>query len=174
MEPEETFDCDVAIVGSGMAGALIAWTLARAGAKVVILEAGPAVNRAQGLAHAFADNIVSTPDDPYPQHAWAPAPATLDPNNYLVQTGPDLFVSGYERIVGGTTCHWLGTCLRLVPSDFTMKSTYGVAIDWPLTYNDLEVWYGVAENAIGVAGDSDENNGSPRTTPYPMPAHPLS
>lgn len=55
-----------------------------------------------------------------------------------------------------------------------MRSTYGVALDWPITYDDLEPWYVVAENAIGVAGDSDEVNGSPRSAPYPMPAHPLS
>jgi choline dehydrogenase-like flavoprotein len=174
MQADGEFDCDVAIVGSGISGALIAWTLARAGVKVIILEAGPTVNRVQGINRAFASNIVSTPDAPYPQNPWAPTPATLDPKNYLVQTGPDLFVSNYERVVGGTTWHWLGTALRLVPNDFVMKSTYGVAVDWPITYDDLEPWYVVAENTIGVAGDSDENNGSPRSAPYPMPAHPLS
>lgn len=174
MQTAGEFDCDVAIVGSGISGALIAWTLAHSGAKVIILEAGPAVNRIQGLNHAFVTNIVSTPDAAYPQYPWAPTPAVLDPKNYLVQTGPDLFVSNYERVVGGTTWHWLGTAIRLVPNDFVMKSTYGVATDWPITYDDLEPWYVKAENAIGVAGDSDENNGSPRSSPYPMPAHPLS
>ena len=174
MRADGEFDCDVAIVGSGISGALIAWTLARAGVKVIILEAGPAVNRAKGLDHALATNIDSTPDAPYPQHAWAPSPATLDPKNYLVQTGPDLFVSNYERVVGGTTWHWLGTCLRLVPNDFVLKTTYGVATDWPISYDVLEPWYVVAENAVGVAGDSNENNGAPRSAPYPMPAHPLS
>lgn len=174
MEIEETLDCDVVIVGSGISGSLIAWTLARAGVKVIVLEAGPRVNRAKGISYAFSDMIVSTPDAADPQQFWAPTPATLDPNNYLVQTGPDLFESNYERVIGGTTWHWLGTMLRLVPNDFQMRSTYGVAVDWPIGYDDLEVWYGVAENAVGVAGDSDENNGAPRTQPYPMPAHPLS
>lgn len=105
MEIEDALDCDVAIVGSGIAGALIAWSLARAGVKVIVLEAGPAVNRAQGLNHAFSGAIVSTPDATYPQHPWAPTPATLDPTNYLVQTGPDLFLSNYERVVGSTTWH---------------------------------------------------------------------
>ena len=35
----DTFDCDVAIVGAGIAGALIGWELASQGAKVVFLEA---------------------------------------------------------------------------------------------------------------------------------------
>jgi choline dehydrogenase-like flavoprotein len=64
MQADGEFDCDVAIVGSGISGALIAWTLARAGVKVIILEAGPTVNRVQGINRAFASNIVSTPDAP--------------------------------------------------------------------------------------------------------------
>ncbi len=89
MQGDGEFDCDVAIVGSGISGALIAWKLARAGVKVIILEAGPSVNRVHGLDHAFATTIDSTPDAPYPQHAWALTPAVLNPRNYLVQTGPD-------------------------------------------------------------------------------------
>ena len=60
MRADGEFDCDVAIVGSGISGALIAWTLAQAGVKVIILESGPTVNRVQGLDHAFI------PDDQCP------------------------------------------------------------------------------------------------------------
>lgn len=174
MPQPATFDCDVAIVGSGISGALIAWKLAEAGAKVIVLEAGPTVNRMEGLAHAFSAMASSTPDAAYPVHPWAPVPATLDPNNYLVQTGPNPFVSGYERVIGGTTWHWLGTAIRLVPNDFRTKTAYGVGLDWPISYEDLEPWYLDAEKTIGVAGDDKEENGSPRTGPYPMPPHPLS
>ncbi len=173
--PQSTgFDCDVAIVGSGIAGALVGWKLAQAGAKVVILDSGPTVNRVEGLALAFSSMASSVPDATYKMNPWAPKPATLDPNNYLVQTGPDPFVSNYERVVGGTTWHWLGTALRLIPSDFRLKSTYGVGEDWPLSYDDLEPWYLDAERTIGVAGDDIEDNGSPRSGTYPMPPHPLS
>jgi choline dehydrogenase-like flavoprotein len=168
------FDCDVAIVGSGISGALIGWKLAQAGAKVVILEAGPPVDRIKGLAYAFSSLVVSTPDATYPQHPWAPTPATLDPNNYLVQTGPDVFSSNYERVVGGTTWHWLGTAIRLVPNDFRLKSAYGVGEDWPISYDDLEPWYLDAEKTVGVAGDDAEDNGAPRSGNYPMPHFPLT
>ena len=39
------FTADVVIVGSGVAGAITGYTLARAGVKVLILEAGPRVDR---------------------------------------------------------------------------------------------------------------------------------
>lgn len=167
-------DCDVAIVGSGVAGALIGWQLATSGAKVVIVEAGPTFDRSTGVARAFSSLAPEVPEAAYPINPWAPKPSTLDPHAYLVQTGPDPFLSTYERQVGGTTWHWLGTAIRLVPNDFRMKTTYGVGLDWPLAYNDLEPWYLKAEQTIGVAGDDTEDNGAPRRGGYPMPQIPLT
>ncbi|MEZ4530055.1 MAG: GMC family oxidoreductase [Thermomicrobiales bacterium] len=168
------FDCDVAIVGSGIAGALIGWQLAQSGAKVIILEAGPPMDRSTGVARAFASAIPSLPEAAYPSSPWAPTPSSLDPNSYYVQTGPDMFSSNYERLVGGTTWHWLGTAIRLLPNDFTMQSTYGVSVDWPITYDELEPWYLTAEQTIGVAGDSAQFDGAPRSGDFPMPAIPLT
>lgn len=168
------YDCDVAIVGAGIAGALIGWQLAKNGAKVVILEAGPTVDRSKGPGTAFASLISTIPEAAYPTSPWAPTPTVLDPNSYYVQTGADMFGSNYERQVGGTTWHWLGTAIRLVPNDFRMKSSYGVALDWPISYDDIEPWYLTAEQTIGVAGDDAEDNGAPRSGSYPMPAIPLT
>jgi choline dehydrogenase-like flavoprotein len=170
----ESRDYDVAVVGSGIAGALIAWKLASSGARVAIVEAGPPVDRASGIQRALSTIHTGFPDAAIEAQPWAPRPSTLDPNNYLVQTGPNPFVSNYERVVGGTTWHWLGTALRLIPNDFRLKSAYGVGEDWPITYDDLEPWYLEAENTIGVAGDDSEDNGAPRSGPYPMPPHPLT
>jgi choline dehydrogenase-like flavoprotein len=168
------FDCDVAIVGSGIAGALIGWQLAQSGAKVIILEAGPPMDRSTGVARAFASAIPTLPEAAYPNSPWAPTPSTLDPTSYYVQTGPDMFGSIYERLVGGTTWHWLGTAIRLLPNDFSMQSTYGVGVDWPISYDDLEPWYQTAEETVGVAGDSEQFNGAPRSGDYPMPPIPLT
>jgi choline dehydrogenase-like flavoprotein len=169
-----TYDTDVAIVGTGIAGALIGWRLASSGARVTLLDAGSRVDRGLGPATAFASLASGTPEAPYPQQPWAPTPTTLDPNNYLIQTGPYPFVSTYERVVGGTTWHWLGTAIRLLPNDLRLRSTYGVGADWPISYDDLEPWYGVAEHTVGVAGDDQEDNGAPRTTGYPMAPFPLT
>lgn len=96
------------------------------------------------------------------------------PGNYMQQTGKYAFGSTYERVAGGTTKHWLGTCLRFSPDDFKVVSTYNPPIpgaqEWPIQYSDLEKYYGMAENEIGVAGDAavDKKYGVPRTTDYPM------
>ena len=49
-------DTDVVIVGAGIAGALVAARLAKAGVKVTIVEAGPRVERgsAEGRFPAYA------------------------------------------------------------------------------------------------------------------------
>ena len=164
---------DVVIVGAGVAGALIAARLADAGAKVAILEAGPRVDRDEAV-NLYRAAIAKTPESPYPGTDWAPRPEVIDLDGYYVQSGPETFKSTYERRVGGSTWHWLGTAVRLLPSDFEMKSRYGVGVDWPISYADLEPWYGEAERELGVAGESRRDLGSPRSTDYPMPAIPIS
>ena len=153
---------DVVVVGSGVAGALVAFQLAKAGVKVTILEAGPPVDRDEAV-EVFRAATAKVPESPYPNTAWAPHPTVLDigvpGTGYFIQDGPDPFGSTYERIVGGTTWHWLGTTPRLLPSDFRMKTLFGVGVNWPISYADLEPWYVKAEYAIGVAGDSDQRPG---------------
>jgi choline dehydrogenase-like flavoprotein len=170
----ESISTDVVVVGSGIAGALVATGLARHGVKVVMIEAGPRVNRGNALLQQQGSLNRTIPEAAYPRVDYAPSPATLDPKNYLVQEGPELFASTYERQVGGTTWHWLGTALRLLPNDFRLKSRYGVGVDWPISYDELEPWYGRAEHEIGVAGVDSPGLGAPRSTGYPMPPIPQS
>ena len=68
-----TEQADVVVIGSGVAGALCAHALARRGVKVLVLEAGPRMQRAQ-----IVESIMSTPDldlaAGYPNPSWAPRP----------------------------------------------------------------------------------------------------
>lgn len=164
-------ETQVLIVGAGVAGALLACKLAQDGVKVTILEAGGRVDRAAAVQRALAA-VAMVPEAPYAPQAWAPSPNSVDIGQYYIQEGPQPFKSTYERRVGGTTWHWLGTALRLVPADFELRKRYGVGADWPIGYADLEPWYGEAEKSLGVSGDSQQDLGSPRKTPYPMPAIP--
>jgi len=166
-------DADVIVVGAGISGALVAERLATAGVKVLILEAGPRIDRPSAIVR-FYDALIKVPECAYPNTAYAPHPRSDDLDFYYVQTGAAKFSSTYLRQVGGTTWHWLGTCLRLVPDDFRLATRFGRGVDWPIDYATLEPWYGAAERAIGVAGDSSADLGSPRSSAYPMPAIPLT
>jgi choline dehydrogenase-like flavoprotein len=165
---------DIVIVGAGIAGALVAWRLARAGLRVLVLEAGSWVDRAEAVRH-YHESPLKTPDAPYPPLAWAPRPTVLDlRNGHYVQDGPATFGSTYERRVGGSTWHWLGAVLRFLPDDFRLHSRHGRGLDWPLDYATLEPWYQQAEEELGVAGDPDDDLDSPRSGPYPLPPIPPS
>ena len=159
---------DVLIVGSGVAGALVAHELALSGARVTILEAGQSVVRYDAV-QKFWNSAIKVPESPYPRKAEAMFPVSNEPADWYRQSGPVNFKSTYLKVVGGTTWHWLGTCLRLLPSDFKLKSLYSRGVDWPITYDELEPFYGKAEHAMGVSGDSTEDLGSPRSAPFPMP-----
>jgi choline dehydrogenase-like flavoprotein len=169
-----TRSADVVIVGSGIAGALTAARLAKAGVKVLILEAGPRVQRSQALQQ-FDRALIKTPESPYPNTPYAPHPREDRVDEYYVQAGPDKFASGYLRQVGGTTWHWLGTAIRLVPDDFRLRSRFGIGLDWPISYQNLEPWYCEAERELGVAGDQASDPAAPRSQPpYPQPPIPMS
>lgn len=72
---------------------------------------------------------------------------------------------------GGGSC-WTGNTPRMHPNDFRTRSLYGVGVDWPLSYDDLEPYYARTERVMGIAGG--EAGPFPRSAPYPFPAHRLN
>ena len=157
---------DVIIVGSGVAGAIMAAKLAAAGVKVAILEAGASVDRGEAVEN-YWNAVVKVPECPYPPVAQAMHPITDNLDYWYRQTGPDKFSSTYIKVVGGTTWHWLGTSLRLVPNDFRLKSTYGHGVDWPIGYdNDAKQGEATRAHLLGELARSHERIFAPHF-PYP-------
>lgn len=177
---------DVVIVGAGITGALVASRLSAAGKRVLILEAGTGRNdwaTYQGYLDAFYTAQAKTPEAPFPPNPNAPEPSVLDPtqiqpgspdtNGYFVQLGPLPFRSSYTTYLGGTTLHWLGTSLRMLPEDFELQRRFGVARDWPVDYDEMSPWYDAAERALGVSADVGEQayGGITFTPGYVYPMH---
>jgi choline dehydrogenase-like flavoprotein len=151
---------DVVVLGAGVAGALVAKTLTRSGLRVLLLEAGPAtaetIDGYEGHLDHFYGASGKGPESAWPPDPNAPQPDTADlrfNNGYFVQNGPQLYGSSYTRVQGGSTLHWLGVSLRMLPEDFELRSKYGVGRDWPLRYGDIEPYYRKAEYELGVAAD---------------------
>ena len=167
----DDLSADVVIVGSGIAGGHAAFRLAQHGVDVLVLEAGPRLSRRDAMAN-FIRSPFKGPNAPYPPQPYAPHPTDQDPDSFYVQAGPDQFLGSYARLFGGTTWHWTGFGDRLRPADFRMKTQYGVATDWPISYGELESYYETVETMWGVAGDPTYDWGSPRRTPYPLPPIP--
>lgn len=172
-------DYHYVIIGSGVTGALIANELARAGRDVCMIEAGDWISRWKSIEHyrSLPDKGIKNAS-PYPNLEWAKNPIG---GGYLEQKGPVDYGTTYVRMVGGTTWHWDSATWRLLPSDFKLRSQYGVGRDWPISYEDLEPFYQRAEEELGVNGwDSEDQSGQtgtpfpPRSQPYPTPGHPFS
>jgi fructose 5-dehydrogenase large subunit len=176
---------DLVVVGTGVVGCLIAEQALDAGLSVLMLEAGPRVDRWR-----IVENFRNLPpslrarwDAPYPPKPWAPHPAEgaadTKGEQYLQLEGPNAraYLQGYVRYAGGATWHWAGICWRLTPEDMRLKSLYGVGRDWPFGYDTIEPYYTRAEYAIGVCGPSDPALQWPpnarRSKPYPMESTPF-
>src|SRR3954465_10963251 len=142
---------DVAIVGAGACGSVVAKTLAAAGLSVVVLEAGRRLDPLADLqnSEANAGKIMWTEPRVYAgKHAIVP------------KTGVG---------VGGGTLTWLGVMPRFHPADFRTHSTEGVGRDWPITYDDLRPHYARVEREFGVAGECGPF--APEPYDLPMPPH---
>lgn len=166
----ERIAADVVVIGSGVAGALIGWSLRRKGLDVVVLEAGPRV-RSEDIVAGFRSSHALDLSSGYPNPAHAPRPDWADPDDdYIITAGPEVSRAEYLRVVGGTTWHWGAATPRFYPEDFRMRSTHGVGVDWPFGDAEINPWYAAAERELGVSGNSDHLP----TQQFPLPPIPPS
>jgi choline dehydrogenase-like flavoprotein len=177
---------DAVIIGAGAGGGTAAWALVKKGFKVLILEAGPRYNPQtdykantnqweQGFPYktgslgkySYAD-MQSLSENYSDLRSWNHITGRLNPNQKRISYGYH-----HVRGVGGSSLHFTGEAHRLNPLSMKMKTQFGVAADWPLSYKDLEPYYVQAENIVGVAGPIDDIY-RPRSEPYPEIAHHFS
>jgi choline dehydrogenase-like flavoprotein len=159
---------DVCIIGSGVAGALTAYSLARRGHRVVVLEAGKRFD--------LTDRLELMNEALRPAVTTAGVWGMGGPRDRFTSSGDVFYRLNNTRVkaVGGTTLKWLGICPRLHEKDFELRTRQGVGRDWPISYDDLEPYYTQAESEMGVAGGGDNPFAPPRSAETPMPAFPPS
>lgn len=176
----EDLSADVVIVGTGICGSFVAHEMAKAGLSVIMLEAGPRIDRDEVVEnwrnmppHNKSEYDYATP---YPLVPWAPHTNYFPDNGYLHVDGPDrtAYMQGIIKGVGGTTWHWAASSWRYLVNDFQLKSTYGVGRDYAFTYDEIEPYYYKAEQEIGVCGPNgmDIHPSAPRKQPWPMDSMP--
>jgi gluconate 2-dehydrogenase alpha chain len=183
---------DVAIIGLGWTGSILAYELTSAGLDVVAIERG-----------AWRDTATDFPP------AWAPdelrygirldlfqrpAQSTVTLRNNVSQTALPVrqfgsFLPGNG--VGGAGVHWNGMTYRFLESDFNLRThltqRYGAKAlpddmtiqDWPVSYQDLEPYYDRFDKLAGISGKAGNLKGviqeggnpfeGPRSNEYPNP-----
>lgn len=147
-------EVDVVVVGCGAGGGVLAQRLARAGWKVVAMDAGPFWDpEADWVSDEWGSHHLYWTE---PRVIGGADPVPLGSNN-----------SG--RGVGGSMIHFAGYTPRFHPSDFETFTLDGVGADWPISYGDLKPYYQQLEAELPVAGQFWPW-GDPHR--YPQTAHP--
>ena len=149
-------DVDVVIAGSGVAGSLLASRLAEAGHSVLILEGGPTRERGTLVSSQIWSRRLK----------WG-GPAIATSGDAPLSVG---FGAGWGT--GGAGMHHYACWFRLHEEDFEMKQRFGVGLDWPLGYTDLQPWYDEVQADVGIAGDAAAEIWRPAGAAYPMPPLP--
>ncbi|MEQ8530509.1 MAG: GMC family oxidoreductase, partial [Imperialibacter sp.] len=153
--PEEY---DVVIVGSGAGGGMSAKVLTEAGAKVLMLEAGPHFDSAKG--DMFKWNYSSprrgagTKERAFGEFDAAFGGWELEGEPYTRTKGTE-FDWFRSRMLGGRTNHWGRISLRFGPNDFKRKSIDGLGDDWPISYDDIKPYYDKVDDLVGVFGSKE-------------------
>lgn len=152
-------DCvDFAIVGTGAGGGTLAARLAEMGFSVVAFDAGPYFRPLQDFA---SDETVQT------QLYWTDK-RVCDGANPLRMGGNN---SG--KAVGGSTVHYAMVSLRFRPEWFKSRTSLGYGVDWPIDWQEMWHYYGVAEKAMGISGPVSYPWG-PKRPRYPYRAHEMN
>ncbi|RUM69588.1 MAG: oxidoreductase [Sulfurovum sp.] len=156
---------DVVIVGSGASGGAVAYRLCKAGYKVAMLEKGKLIKRnafsKDEIAYCRRDLVTPNLFEEYHiieekiDGKWVSTPT---------------YESGWSfwngNIVGGSSNFMSGMFHRLHPDDFRLKSKYGEikganVVDWPISYEDLEPYYDLVEELVGVSGEYKKHKYEP-------------
>ena len=183
---------DVAIVGLGWCGSLIAEELTRAGLNVVAIERGPWFETATDFPPSVDTDELRW--DTRRSMLLPPAVETTTFRNNLQQKALpsrewNLNELGYN--VGGSGTHWAGMAWRFTPFDLQPYTQtvqrYGkekikpgmILQDWGVTYEELEPFYDRFEKIAGVSGKAGRLNGKTieggnpfegdRSSEYPLP-----
>jgi choline dehydrogenase-like flavoprotein len=151
-----TDNYDVIIIGSGAGGGTLAYALANAGKRILLLERGDFLPRE-------LDN-------------WDPKPVFVDGKYISRDTWFDSDGKGFQPqihyFVGGATKLYGAALYRLRPEDFKeIKHVDGISPAWPVSYDEFEPWYSLAEQMYQVHGNVGEDPTEGRhSVPYPWPA----
>jgi choline dehydrogenase-like flavoprotein len=136
-EYRESEAVDFVIVGTGAGGGTLAALLAEQGFSAIAFDAGAFFRPLEDFA---SDETAQN------QLYWTDR-RVLDGPNPIQMGGKN---SG--KAVGGSTVHYAMVALRFRPDWFKARTTLGYGADWPISWEEMWSYYGIAERQINVSG----------------------
>ena len=160
---------DVIVVGSGASGGWAAKRLAEAGVKVALLDCGRPQSDKNFTEHMPSFELkyrnrvpeVIRRTRPIQKDCYACTEFNYQwfsndiDEPYATAPGTQFSWQGSVRMVGGRTNVWGRVSLRLSDLDLKAASFDGFGADWPLAYKDLEPYYDLVEEYVGVSGRAE-------------------
>ena len=155
-----------------MSGGWSAKELCERGLKVLVLERGTEIKperdyvdqlrpwQEKNLDRISEDEIEKHYFRQYPGVAYAVKESNKhfwvkdDEHPYETVEGTQYdWLRGYHT--AGRSIMWSRQSYRMGPQDFTANKEEGVAIDWPVRYDEIKPWYDYVEEFAGIAGNKD-------------------
>jgi quinoprotein glucose dehydrogenase len=155
------YECDVLIVGGGITAAMVAQKMAERSPSrsIIVVDAGKRLFDVENRFQYRQRNL------DYGENVW--------PGDFVADQSARGVISR-AMAVGGSALHWGGVCNRFSEEDTRLRSMYGLAVDWPIDWEELERLYCEAERRLGVSGEPGPLGDDARSEPYPMPPMTMS
>ena len=157
---------DAIVVGSGCTGGVAAYTLAKQGIKVLIIEAGPKFKRQEASndePKSTLKRLSGVLTKKHAKQSQHPGYWKNNPDLYsnelkypykCPKNKPFLWTQGKQY--GGRSLTWGGITLRLSPEDFHPSKKDGFGPNWPISYDELSPHYDYIEKLCGIYGEKDD------------------
>lgn len=159
---------DAIVVGSGISGGMAAKELTEKGLKVLMLERGRNIEHIKDYTNAHKE-AWNYPHRDLPTQKRKQEEPVLQRDYPLNESTNGMWAShqdspyvekkrfdwyrGYH--VGGRSLLWGRQSYRLNEEDFLANAKEGIAVDWPIRYEDISPWYDYVERFAGISGSRD-------------------
>ncbi|MDD9941900.1 MAG: GMC family oxidoreductase [Myxococcales bacterium] len=152
---------DVLIVGAGASGAAFAWSLAETRMNILCLDQGGWMKPSD-----YPSNHLDYEVRGFREFSSDPNVRKL-PVDYPINAAESPIAPLMFNAVGGSTILWAAHFPRLEPDDFRVRTSDGVADDWPIDFDTLAPFFDVNDRMMGVSGLSGNPASPPRCPPMP-------
>lgn len=168
LKAKKDYTFDAIVIGSGISGGWAAKELTEKGLKTVILERGHELKHVEGYKTAMMN--------PWEfKYRGKPTIAQKKQHQYLSRDYPySEFNASYwftdadapyeekqgfdwyrPNIKGGRSIMWGRQSYRFSDLDFEANLKEGIAIDWPVRYEEIAPWYDYVEEFAGISGQKE-------------------